>query len=396
MAEKLVLKIADGPDPQTFDLPSNRPFVVGRGQDSDTRIKDGALSRKHFQIEIIEGLIMVKDLGSSSGTFVNGEQIQTSMIDANDLIGAGDSRFKLVVQRPNDINQWQGQRIGDYLLQEVIAKGQYGTIYKSSDEKQNRTVAIKIFHPGIARSEERRDRFVRAMKTMLPIKDEHIVETYEAGRIGHFCWVAMEHLEGAGLDKLIESLGFEGKLMWQEVWRSVVHITRALHVGYKKNTVHRNVTPNNIVRRNVDKVCKLGDFMFAKAIEGNLAYDVTTPGKIVGSLHYLAPERVEPDGEIDTRTDMYGLAATAYALLTGEPPATGKNPLEIVKSIREQPPTPIGELVHGIDQDFAAVLMKMLAKNPDERFAKPELLLIELEKIGKANSLESDFSDWWH
>lgn len=395
MPEKLVLKIVGGPDLQTFNLPSDRPFIVGRGQDSDTRIKDGALSRKHFQIELIEGLNMLKDLGSSSGTFVNDERIQTSMIDANDLVRAGDSQFKLVVQRPNDINQWQGQKIGDYVLNEAVAKGQYGTIYKATDEKQNRTVAMKIFHPGIARSDERRDRFVRAMKTMLPIKDEHIIETYEAGRMGQFCWVAMEYIEGAGLDKLIESLGFEGKLMWQEVWRTVVHITRALHVGFQKNIVHRNVTPNNIVRRTADKVCKLGDFMFAKAIEGNLAYDVTTPGKIVGNLHYLAPERVAADGEIDTRTDMYGLAATAYALLTGEPPATGKNPMDIVKSIREEHPKPLEEVVPGIDSAFAGVLMRMLAKIPSERFSKPELLLIELEKIGKANGLESDFSDWW-
>ena len=90
--------------------------------------------------------------------------------------------------------------------------------------------------------------------------------------------------------------------------------------------VHRNVTPTNILRRTSDEVCLLGDFMLAKAIEGKLAQQVTQPGQIVGDVPYLAPERTLPDGEVDTRSDIYGLGATCYALLTGKAPAAREVP----------------------------------------------------------------------
>ncbi len=395
--QPLVLKVVKGPDSQRkFLLKAGRAIVVGRGSDSDTKIQDSALSRSHFKVELIGDFIQVEDLGSSSGTFVNGQKVATVMLDPGDQIKAGDSIFVVDVDRPTDINKLGGYELGGYKLSEVIATGQRGVVYRGFDQANERDVAVKVFLPVVTRTEEQRDRFVRAMRTMLPIKNPHIVELYEAGRTGPFCWAAMQYIEGEGLNQLIDDLGFDGKLMWQEVWRAVVHITRALHVGFLKNIVHRNVTPSNIIRRKRDKVCLLGDFMFAKAVEGNLAYDVTSPGQIVGNLRYLPPERMISNAEIDTRTDMYGLAATAYALLTGQAPGQGKAPMEIIDCIRNVTPTAPSEFQPGMDKDFEAILMKMMAKEPKDRFIDPQQLLTALKRVGDKHRLETDVSDFWY
>ena len=168
-----------------------------------------------------------------------------------------------------------------------------------------------------------------------------------------------------------------------------VDIAVALKAGYEHQIIHRNVTPKNILRRASDEACLLGDFMLAKALQGSLALQVTQPGQLLGEIPYMAPERTRPDAEVDTRSDMYGLGATCYALLTGRPPATGDSMPAVVQAVRETVPDNPRKFQMSVDENFADVVMRMIEKDPASRYQNPDELLTALLRIGKFNNLDA-------
>lgn len=382
-------------------------IVVGRGEQSAARLGDPSVSRVHFEIGNDGQNVLVADRGSSSGTFVDGKQIQKSQIQLGGVIQAGDTRLRIEqdgvteqtmapAARPDTseskpLPQLVGTELGPYQLKEIIGKGSSGMVFKAYDAEKNRIAAVKVLTPQFTADDEQRMRFVRAMKTMLPIKDDRIIKLYNAGKNGPYCWAAMEFIEGENLSQLIDRIGIEGMLDWKKVWRAAVDIARALQTGFENKIVHRNVTPTNILRRKSDEACLLGDFMLAKALEGTLAQQVTQPGQILGDIPYLAPERTAADADVDTRSDMYGLGATCYALLTGRPPINGSTLSEMVSNVRSQQPEPPKRYQLAVNDLFQDVVMSLLAKNPADRFETPAKLIKELLRIGKFNNLDAGF-----
>jgi serine/threonine protein kinase len=246
---------------------------------------------------------------------------------------------------------------------------------------------VKVLSPEYTENEEQKERFIRAMKTMLPIKHENLVELYGAGKQGPYCWAAMEFVDGESLTQVIDRIGAAGMLDWRETWRVGVHIGRALHEAYEQKIIHRNVTPPNILRRSSDKVCKLGDLMLAKALEGAQAKQVTQPGQLIGDVPYMSPERTRGQDKVDCRSDIYGLGATLYALLTGRPPFESSSLPELIRMVREAAPVKPREHQLAIPELFQDAVLKMIAKKPEDRFQKPIDLVRDLERIGKYQGL---------
>lgn len=396
---------------RTFNLPEGEKLVVGRGDQSDTQINDPSISRIHFEVLNEAGAILVIDRGSSSGTFVNGIQIDTIEVPPGTTVKAGDSQFRIEEYQPSaktvhpaagvrseeptletkPLPELIGARLGPYKLTEIIGKGNSGMVFKGHDVEKDRIAAVKVLAPTFTADDDQRQRFVRAMKTMLPIQDDRIVKLYNAGKSGPYCWYGMEYIEGESLAQLIDRIGIEGMLDWKKVWRVCLDVGRALKAGYEQKIIHRNVTPTNIIRRKSDEACLLGDFMFAKALEGTLARQITQPGQILGDIPYLAPERTQADQEVDTRSDLYGLGATCYALLTGRQPVDGESLTDLIKNVREQQPEIPKKFQLSIDENFQDVVMQLIAKNPADRYQSPGELLKELMRIGKFNSLDPGF-----
>ncbi len=405
---ELRLTVIGGPDKgRSFTLTSGKKLLVGRGEASDTRINDPSVSRVHFEISVDGAVVLVADRGSSSGTHVDGVQIEAKQIKPGAVIVAGDTQLRLdvavdtnestIISGPEPqtavkpLSQLIGSNLGPYHLDSIIGRGISGMVFKATDAEKGRVAAVKVLTPQFTSNDEQRQRFVRAMKTMLPIRDERIIRLYNAGKTGQYCWAAMEYIEGENLTQLIERVGIEDMLDWKKVWRIAVDIGRALKAGYAAHVVHRNVTPTNIIRRNSDEACLLGDFMLAKALEGTMAQQVTSPGQILGDVPYMAPERTRADVEVDTRADLYGLGATCYALLTGRPPISGTSVTEMIINVREEQPRPPKEYQLAVNEMFQDIVMKLLSKNPSDRFANPDSLLKELLRVGKYNQLDPGF-----
>ncbi len=204
-----------------------------------------------------------------------------------------------------------------------------------------------------------------------------------AGKTGAFCWMAMDYVEGEIMTQVIQRIGVAGMLDWRYGYRVALHITRALEYAHGQAIVHRNVTPQNILLRTSDKTVLLGDLMLAKALEGTLAKQITRPGQLLGDVAYMSPERTRGEGEVDGRSDLYGVGATVYALIAGQPAFAGGSLVELITKIRSAEPERPQKFQMSIPAMFQGTILKLLAKRPEERFQTAAELRTDLERVGK-------------
>jgi serine/threonine protein kinase len=406
----LQLSVIAGPDSgRTFTLQAGPDLMLGRGTSSLYRLTDPRTSRSHCQIVLEGDQATLIDNDSSSGTFVNGNKVQRHALQLGDVIQVGDTQLRVqmgdfpldvalaaidpaqakpVAAAPvEELAALSGKTLGHYDIGPVIGQGSTGMVFHACDTKDNKSVALKVLLPEFSKNEEERRRFVRAMKTALPLQHPNIVKLYAAGKTGSYCWLAMEYIAGEVMTQVIERIGVAGMLDWRYAFKVAVHIGRALSYAHSQQIVHRNVTPPNVLLQATDKVVKLGDLMIAKALGGAAAEAITRPGQLVGDVAYMAPERTRGVIELDCRSDIYGLGATVYALLTGRPPFEGATLVEKITRIRQTQPVPPTKFQMAIPQTFEGVVLKMLAKRPEDRYPTADKLLTELERIGKSQNI---------
>jgi serine/threonine protein kinase len=405
------LDLVSGPDAgRTLSIADGQSLVVGRGQGSDLLINDPRISRAHCTLQADMGRLILRDNGSSGGTFLGQQRITEYSLQPGDLIKIGDTEFRCRLSSPRDattlsptsdlahppqpqttpLHKLLGHSLGRFHLDKIISAGNSGMVFQATDTENKQRVAIKVLAPDLAHSEEQQERFLRAMKTMMPIRHPNIVALLYAGKNGPYCWAAMEYVEGENLAQVISRIGVEGMLDWRDAWRVAVHIGRALREAEKHKIIHRNVTPTNIIRRKADRTAVLGDLMLAKALEGTLAQQVTRPGQLIGDLPYMSPERTRQGAAVDCRSDLYGLGATLYALLTGRAPFEGNSLPEIVRQIRSDVPPSPKQYQLSVNEKFQDVVMQLLAKRPEDRYATASDMLRDVEWVGKMDNLKAD------
>ncbi len=414
------IEVVSGPSAgESFEVQPDDVFVIGRGSDSHTRIQDPTLSRIHCRIDWEDGEPILVDVDSASGTFLNGQKIGRKALLDEDIIAIGGSKLvfyrsagshqkvsadipipatnPLLNANPSRVpvvDDLVGKVISSYRVDGLISRGSSSVVYKAWDQVNDRVVALKVLTPDANSPEEQKDRFVRAMKTTLNLKHPHIVQLYTAGKNGPFLWCAMEYVQGDSLTKWIEWIGIGNSLQWKEVFMVAAQIGRALHEAEKRKIIHRNVTPNNIIRRSKDSCHLLGDLMLAKALEGTQSREITKPGQIVGELPYLPPERTYPNANVDERSDLYGLGATLYGLITGKPPGAGKSAVEIIQNIRTKDPMKPSLFQKDINKEFEETIMRLIAKSPDDRYPSSHSLLVDLQRIAEQHKLDTDWAAW--
>jgi serine/threonine-protein kinase len=176
-------------------------------------------------------------------------------------------------------------------------------------------------------------------------------------------------------------------------WRDVLivgnHICRALEAAFEHHIVHRNIQPANILIQSSDNLAKLADLTLAKAFEGRLAEQITGQGQLVGDMLYMSPERTQSGAAIDQRADIYSLGATLYTLICGRPPFDGRTLPDLVGKIRKNPAPSPRQFQPTVPELFERVIMKTLAKRPEDRHQTPDALLSDLERIAAAEGIET-------
>jgi serine/threonine protein kinase len=391
-----------------FPLAEGQTLTIGRGETTGTQLRDARVSRLHCQVQVDGGKFMLIHSSASGTTLVNGQAVTNHELRPGEVIRIGDTEMRFLLEgspaektvvtappaapaaqspKEDDLSGLVGKSVSHFEVQRILARGATGMVFQARDAEGNRPVALKVLWPAFSKNEEEMQRFIRAMKTTMPIRHPNLVAIYNAGKTGPHCWIAMEYVEGESLTQVIERIGTAGMLDWRYSFRVAVHIGRGLEEAHKHQIVHRNITPANILVRTSDKLAKLGDLMLAKALEGTLAVQVTRPGQLVGELAYMSPERTRANETADCRSDIYGLGATVYALLTGRPPFESDSMPDLVTKIRQAEPVKPKKFQLSVPDLFEGAVLKMLAKRPEDRHQTPTDLLADLERIAKYQAI---------
>ncbi|MBA2540327.1 MAG: serine/threonine protein kinase, partial [Deltaproteobacteria bacterium] len=263
-----------------------------------------------------------------------------------------------------------GKLLGDrFQIIDMIGQGGSGTIYRAEHVTLRRKVAIKILHDELSRDDLAVERFRREATTVAEIDNEHIVEIHDFGRTpdGRL-YLAMELLEGETLDTV---LAREKQLSYERAADILIQVGEALMEAHAIGYVHRDLRPRNLYlanRRGKMNFVKLLDFGLAKLVDTDAQAASTSVGMTFGDPRYMSPEAARGD-RIDRRADIYQLGCICYEMLTGAPPFTGNRVFDILTKQVSAIPQPLPTRRPGVPLWMEAAAAKMLAKDPENRFA---------------------------
>ncbi|HLW51927.1 MAG TPA: protein kinase [Candidatus Angelobacter sp.] len=269
------------------------------------------------------------------------------------------------------------ERIGRYEIVGELGRGAMGVVYKATDPNIGRTVALKTMRVDVhgLESADLMRRFKNEARAAGLLNHPNIVTIYDAGEHDGVFYIAMECLEGTTLQELLA----ERRMEPAEVVRFSQEISKGLDYAHSHGIVHRDVKPANIMITRSGTV-KIMDFGIAKA-----GGSMTGTGQVLGTPSYMSPEQVKGKS-LDGRADLFSLGVILYEMLTAEKPFAGQNVTTIIYKIVNENPIPPRELDATIPAALSALVIKALAKSPDERYQSGVELARDLEAFKQAGS----------
>ena len=260
---------------------------------------------------------------------------------------------------------------GRYSIIKKLGEGGKGIVYKCLDNNLNRIVALKLIK-GENIDENSYSRIMREAETTARLSHPNIMSIYDMQKENNRFFMVIEYIDGKDL------LGYtDGKPMEvKDIFKIIIPITSALSYAHRNGILHRDIKPENImIAKNGDP--KLMDFGLAKALDRP---GITRVGTIVGTPAYLSPESALGK-ESDNRSDLYSLGCVLYFMITGQPPFTSEDSIKLIYShIHDYPPPP-SSINHNISGQLDSIVMKLLKKNPDERFQSADELIYALKAL---------------
>lgn len=263
------------------------------------------------------------------------------------------------------------RRLGDYVLVRRLGEGGMGVVYLAEDRKLKRHVALKTVRPELAGSPTALHRFDREARALARLRHPGIAAVHAYGEADGVRFLAMELILGRDLDQLVAEQPFEVTA----AARVARDVAEALATAHTAGVLHRDVKPANI-RRDSEGRAVLMDFGLARDLEGA---DPTLTAAFAGSPAYAAPEQLTGARPVDVRTDVYGLGATLYELLTGRVPFAGDNVEQIMRRVLSEDPVPLRRLRPEVPRDLEAVVLRALERDPERRYQSATAFAADLE-----------------
>ncbi|MFJ4366337.1 serine/threonine-protein kinase [Streptomyces chartreusis] len=265
--------------------------------------------------------------------------------------------------RPSDLI---GRQVAAYRIEREIGRGGMAVVYRARDLRLERTVALKLRAPELARNDTFRRRFSHESRTAAAIDHPHIVPVFEAGETDGVLYIAMRYVASSDLRHLLDR---EGPLPPGTALRIAAQVASALDAAHEHGLVHRDVKPGNIlVARGTDsdhpEHVYLTDFGLTKKSLSLTGF--TTVGQFVGTLDYVAPEQISGK-PVDARCDVYGFACVVYECLAGHPPFRRDDDMALLWAHQYDEPPPLTEARPDLAAAVDAVFADALAKSPDQR-----------------------------
>jgi len=274
-----------------------------------------------------------------------------------------------------------GKSISHYNIIEELGRGGMGVVYKASDTKLGRTVALKFLFPQVLGAENDKARFLREAQAAAALSHPGICTIYEIDEFEGRSFIAMECVEGTSLRSLIEA----GSLKLETAVDIAVQTAAGLQEAHEKGIVHRDIKPANIMITPRGRV-KIMDFGLAKAAGRT---QLTREGTTIGTVAYMSPEQARGD-EVDNRTDIWSLGVVLYEMVTGRQPFGGDYEQAVIYSILNSKPEPLTSLQTGVPKDLERIVQKALLKDREKRYQRMEDIRDDLEAFLKKAPLNSE------
>ncbi len=273
-----------------------------------------------------------------------------------------------------------GRQLGDYLILDRLGSGGMGVVYRAFQRSAGRYVALKLIKADWCgestdgSTDDARIRFRNEAQANAQLEHDHIVPVYEIGQVGGLIYFSMRLIKGRSLGQMIMS---DGPLSPRRAAYYMEAIARAVQHAHDNAVLHRDIKPGNIMVDENDRPILI-DLGLAKSLD---ATDFTTlTGKALGTPEYTSPEQARGLKNVDHTTDVYGLGATLFALLTGCPPFSGPQPIVVLRKVIDEEPVWPRQRDKPVDRELKALCVKCLEKDPSARIPSAGRLADELRR----------------
>ncbi|HET8714011.1 MAG TPA: serine/threonine-protein kinase [Gemmatimonadales bacterium] len=265
-----------------------------------------------------------------------------------------------------------GQMLGSYTLERLLGQGGYAFVF-AARQPDGTPVAIKVLKPRYAGDTQFESRFRNESETAAKLEHPNIIRIRSVAKTGEHVYFAMDLCA----DSLGARIAREGPLAEQDILRMARDIAGALEFAHSQGLIHRDLKPDNVLIRS-DGTAVLTDFGIARAVSGYVAS--TGVNMTIGTPHYLSPEQAQGRA-LDQRADFYALGVTLYKAATGEVPFSSNDWFELARMHVEDPPPSLRKKHPELSKRFERVVMKCLAKHPDDRYANASELRADLDEV---------------
>jgi TolB-like protein/Tfp pilus assembly protein PilF/predicted Ser/Thr protein kinase len=273
--------------------------------------------------------------------------------------------------------------LGDYELLEEIGRGGQGVVFRARQKSLNRTVALKVVNLGQSASKAHLKRFRREAEAVASLDHSGIVPIYEVGERDGSCYFSMKFVEGGQLDKVVRRT----PMSIRQAAELVAKVARTVHYAHEHGILHRDIKPGNVLLDPKGEPL-LTDFGLARLVE--FESTITRTMEVMGTPSYMAPEQaVGNNAAVSSATDVYGLGAVLYQLLTGQPPFAGGTSYETIRLLLDTEPRQPRVLNPKISRDLSTICLKCLEKDPKHRYSSALALAEDLERWLKHEPIQA-------
>jgi len=416
---RVTLRVLAGPyNGQEFVFDQHDTFLIGRSENAHLYLpEDRFFSRHHCLLEIAPPRCFLRDLGSTNGTFVNGDRVQEVFLKSGDRLQGGQTVLEVDVQvekqalnaeaptltKPLEITiecvncgrreciqgsatnepmtficeecreelKRQPQPVPGYEMIKMLGRGGMGCVMLARNEQTGGAVAIKTLLPEVAVTDQALRRFMREIDVAAALDHPNIVRYIESGTHNGAVYLVTEYVEGCDAAKLADSRG--GRMPYKEAIDVITQSLDALAYAHGRGYIHRDIKESNILLTGTapNYTAKLTDFGLAKSFTNTGMSGITMAGDMAGTFAYMPPEQIKDFRNVKPTSDIYALGMTAYSLLAGDT-ALDVGPsgdmAATVRAIFEGQIVPLRRRAPEVPERAAEVIERALAKDPAQRW----------------------------